>query len=68
MFSLQEYATLIHVAGLVQFGKHGIEFSEEVCREFLCSPEVTEHEKLGIAEITISKVDVQQLNNNSDSS
>ena len=63
MFSLQEYATMTYVAGFLQVGKHGIQFSEESCREFLSSHELAHHGKLGMAEIAISKVDVKKLKN-----
>ena len=58
MLSLQEYATMMHVAnpGLVLVGKRVIEFSEETCREFLHGHELRQHGKLGIAEITINRL------------
>lgn len=36
--------------------------SKDTCRDFLHSHDLAQHQKLGIAEITISMVDVQKLN------
>ena len=59
MLLLQEYATMMYVAGLLEVGKQGNEFTEESWREFLCSHKLAQHGKLGISKITISKVDVK---------